>query len=104
MGNTLMPNMPAKSSDPFKGKKTGKWTKYGGAVHGLVKEEIKDKWYCQSCGEEMPKELKPFLFELYPGDFIRTCNSCMNAMHKEKTEPIIIYKRTVTIFRHTRDY
>jgi hypothetical protein len=99
-----MANQPLDSNDPLKGKKTGKWTKYGGAVHGMVKESIQDKWYCQSCGEEMPEELKPFLFELYPGDFIRICNLCMHAMHKEKNQPVIIYKRTVTIFRKTRDY
>lgn len=104
MGDKIMSNMPAKPNDPFKGKKTGKWTKYGGAVHGLVKEEIKDKWYCQVCAEEQPKELKPFLFELYPGDFIRVCNLCIHEAYREENEPTIIYKRTVKIFRKTSRY
>lgn len=99
-----MSNCPAKPNDPFKGKKTGKWTKYGGAIHGMVKEAIDEKWYCQTCASENPKELKPFLFELYPGDFIRVCNLCINKINQLKDEPTIIYKRTVQIFRHTRQY
>jgi hypothetical protein len=60
MGYQIMANKPLDPNDPLKGKKSGKWTKYGGAVHGMVKESIQDKWYCQSCGEEQPEELKPF--------------------------------------------
>lgn len=99
-----MSNMPAKPNDPFKGKKTGKWTKYGGAVHGMVKEEIQRQWYCQSCSQEMPKELKPFLYELYPGDFIRICNLCIHEMQSQIDDPVIVYRRTVRIFRHSREY
>lgn len=104
MGNTIMANKPLPKDDPLKGKKSGKWTKYGGAVHGLVKEAIQDKWYCQVCAEEQPEVLKPFLFELYPGDFIRVCNKCTHEAYKEDGEPIIVYRRTVRIYRKDRDY
>lgn len=80
-----MPNKPAASNDPFKGIKTGRWTKYGGAIGGLLKERIQDTWFCQSCGEEIPAELKPFLFEMYPGDFIRICNVCESKVVQTKT-------------------
>lgn len=95
-----MPNKHADPNDPLKGKKTGKWTKYGGAIHGLKKEAIHDKWYCQLCGSENPEELKPFLLELYPGDFIRVCNLCTNL----STNPTITIRRVITITRKTRDY
>ncbi len=71
-----MPNQPAAKDDPLRGKKTGKWTKYGGAISGLRKEKIDDHWYCQICSEEIPAEIKPFLFEMFPDDFIRICPSC----------------------------
>ncbi len=95
-----MANQPSKPNDPFKGKKTGKWTKYGGAVHGMVKEEIKDKWYCQLCASENPASLKPFLLELYPGDFIRVCNLCTNVANNKT----ITIRRVITITRRTREY
>lgn len=97
-----MPNQPLPNDDPLKGKKSGKWTKWGGAIYGLVKEEIEDIWACQCCGIEQPAELKPFLFELFPGDFIRVCNICMNHINKirgQDKNPTIIYRRTVQIFR-----
>lgn len=96
MGDKIMPNQHADPNDPLKGKKTGKWTKYGGAVHGMVKEAIEDKWYCQICASENPKELKPFLLELYPGDFIRVCNLCTNLSQT------ITIRRVITITRHDR--
>ncbi len=81
-----MANQPAAPNDPLKGKKTGKWTKYGGAISGLVKERIEDHWYCQVCGEEIPVEIKPFLFEQYPGDFIRICPVCTHIASQETME------------------
>lgn len=92
-----MANQPMESDNPLKGKKTGKWTKYGGAVYGLVKEAIQEKWYCQTCGSENPAELKPFLLELYPGDFIRVCNLCANLTNKK-----ITIRRVIAITRHDR--
>lgn len=81
-----MPNQPMSDDNPLKGKKSGKWTKYGGAISGLVKERIVDKWYCQTCGKEMPAELKPFLYERCEGDFLRVCPSCTNVLYKENIE------------------
>ena len=79
-----MSNQPARYDDPFKGLKTGKWTKYGGSISGLKKERVKDTWFCQTCGCEMIEEIKPFLFELYPGEFIRLCPPCTHIATAEK--------------------
>ena len=77
-----MANQPAALDDPLRGKKTGKWTKYGGAVYGLVKERIDEQWSCQTCGQDIPEEIKPFLFEMWPGEFIRICPPCTNKITK----------------------
>ena len=99
-----LPNQPSDPNDPLRGKKTGKWSKYGGAVHGLVKEQILKEWACQSCGRRMPVELKPFLFELYPGDFIRICNLCQFESTKNKQEnSTLTIKRVIKIVRNKRD-
>jgi len=101
-----MSNAPAHKDDPLRGKKTGKWTKYGGAIYGLVKEEIQDTWFCQICSDEVPKELPPFNYELYPDEFIRICNVC-----KQKTDlvkqmersNVIVCHRVIKIRRTKRD-
>jgi len=103
-----MPNKPAAKNNPFKGKKSGKWTKWGGYVHGLVKSN-NDTWFCQSCGVESRSELKPFLFEIYPGDFVRLCNICYATALKDKLgvneeDNVIILRRTITLERHDRGY
>lgn len=81
-----MANQPAALDDPLRGKKTGKWTKYGGAISGLKKERIEDHWYCQICSEEIPAEIKPFLFEMYPDDFIRICPQCTHTASAQSFE------------------
>lgn len=99
-----MPNKPLDKDNPLRGKITGKWSKYGGAVSGLRKQAIRADWSCQMCGHEIPMELKPFLFELFPGDFIRICNRCQREVivNKSKNTSITI-KRVIKIVRHTRD-
>ena len=94
-----MPNQHAALDDPLRGKKSGKWSKYGGSVSGLVKERIEDTWFCQVCGDEVPKEFKPFMIEMFPGDFIRICNGCTHTV--SKTEYSI--ERTIQIVRVKRD-
>lgn len=91
-----MPNKPASKLDPLRGLKTGKWTKYGGAIHGLIKESPVDFWYCQSCGREVPKEIPPFLFEMFTADFIRICNICQ---HTATTTHTIEIHRVIRIER-----
>ncbi len=97
-------NQPARRTDLLKGRRTGKWTKYGGAVHGLVKERIKGEWSCQMCAETMPMELKPFLFELYDRDYIRICNGCQHLVGKKKeATSILTFRRIIKIVRNHRD-
>ena len=59
---------------------TGKmygWTKYGGANHGLVKEEL-DYWYCQVCGDKQTRLLPSYMFPMdeTQRDFARVCSDC----------------------------
>jgi len=96
-----MPNQPARKDDPLKGKKTGKWTKYGGAIYGLKKERIVDSWCCQTCRCEMLEEIKPFLFELYPGEYIRICPPCTNAISKMSVTATI--EAIIKVVRVSRD-
>lgn len=53
------------------------WSKYGGPNMGLVKQE-NDTWYCQSCGEEYPEEMSPFMMPMDDTmrEFIRICGIC----------------------------
>lgn len=96
-----MPNQPAKLDDPLRGRKTGKWTKYGGAILGLRKERIKDYWCCQTCGEEMPVEINPFLYALYPGEYIRVCPPCTNVI--SLLDENVSLETIVKIVRNKRD-
>ncbi len=52
------------------------WSKYGGANYGLVTQEIHNTWYCQTCGEEQPEAIKPYMYEYFPRDYIRICSIC----------------------------
>ena len=53
------------------------WTKWGGAIYGLMKEEL-DEWYCQACGEKQVKTLPSYMFPLddFKRDYIRVCAKC----------------------------
>ena len=100
-----MANQPMKKDNPLKGKKSGKWTKYGGEVFGLVKKEITSIWYCQMCGAENPPELKPFLFEMAPGEYIRLCSDCtFKTKRIKKIKPQERYVRLITIVKKTTLY
>jgi hypothetical protein len=58
-------------------KLTGSWTKYGGGRGSIIKAKINKTWYCQSCGQERPKEMSPFLYSI-DRDYIRVCATCLN--------------------------
>lgn len=90
-----MPNVHLDKDHELHQKKEGKWSKYGGAVYGMVKEKIKGEWICQSCAQPQPEELKPFLYEIYEGDFIRICNLCMSIARSVSAEQSIVYYRKV---------
>lgn len=96
-----MANQPARPDDPLRGKKTGKWTKYGGAVYGLVKERIEEEWTCQTCANDIPAEIKPFLFEMTEGEFIRICPACT---HKASRMPYTVsVQQIIRVVRIRRD-
>jgi len=98
-----MANQPAHKNDPLRGKKTGKWTKYGGAIYGLVKEKIIDEWYCQICGKSIPAELPPFNYELFPDEFIRICNICYCNLNNMGGAESIRISRVIKITKIKRD-
>ena len=89
-----MPNVHLNKNDPLKGKKSGKWSKYGGSNYGVVKEEITEPWTCQACGEINPVAMKPFLYEYVNGEFLRLCNRCYHLTKKR-----ITFTQIITIVR-----
>jgi hypothetical protein len=76
------------------------WSKYGGARHGLVKEEL-DEWFCQACRQKQVKELPNYMFD-YDGDmrdFIRICSKCRNTAIKERIRKVVdLFKKVRKIF------
>lgn len=95
-----MPNQPAKKDDPLRGKKTGGWSKYGNARYGLVREDLGEEWSCQACGNTIPRELKPFLYEIYKDEYIRMCNKCLYESKKISNEQnFTVYRRVIKIVR-----
>lgn len=63
------------------------WSKWGGARHGLVKEEL-DEWYCQACKEKQTRSLPNYMFDYFGDkrDYIRICSKCKNKVVKENIE------------------
>lgn len=59
---------------------TGGWSKWGGSQGNIVKEKIHDHWFCQSCGDEQPESLSPYMIQLVPeaGEYFRVCAKCLN--------------------------
>ena len=55
------------------------WSKWGGANHGLVKEEL-DEWYCQNCSELQRKGLPSYMVETSDREFVRVCAKCKHKM------------------------
>ncbi|PWT73693.1 MAG: hypothetical protein C5B59_12935 [Bacteroidetes bacterium] len=55
----------------------GQWSKFGGARMAVVQEELGPIWVCQSCGQEQPNALKPYLYE-WMGEYIRVCAICLS--------------------------
>lgn len=58
-------------------KVTGGWSRWGGGRRGLIKSKNDTVWTCQSCGIDHPNSDNPYMFELFPGEFVRICNKCM---------------------------
>ena len=49
------------------------WSKYGSRPKSAEKES---SWHCQVCGKEMPSGLPGYMFEAFPGEYIRLCSDC----------------------------
>lgn len=49
------------------------WSKYGKKPKN---REKKSSWNCQTCGKKMPAELPGYMFEAFPGEYIRLCSDC----------------------------
>lgn len=74
-----MPNKPAHKDDPFKGIKSGSWTKWGGARRGLIHSQAEELWSCQLCGEQQPMSLAGFFIEdEVCGEHLKVCALCFS--------------------------
>lgn len=73
-----MPNKPAAVDSPFKGIKTGRWSKYGGARRGLEHSKSDPTWCCQICGEEQPMSLPGFFIKHPTGEYLKICAKCFS--------------------------
>lgn len=77
-----MPNKHASPDDPFKGIKSGRWTKYGGSESGLLRSQrfnayLDPTWFCQCCREENPMSLPGFMIrDEQSGEFAKICSKC----------------------------
>ena len=91
-----MANKPLDKNDPLRGKKTGAWTKYGGARQGLIRENS-DTWNCQGCGKELPNTLPGFMFEFLTNEYVRLCSKCHNTVKTKKIETYYSLTRIVRI-------
>lgn len=89
-----MPNQHLEKENIYHKVKTGRWSKYGGAIRGLEKEHL-DRWACQACGEEQTDKLPAYMFEIWPGEFIRICAKCQNTARVEHIEEFQVLKVTV---------
>jgi len=74
-----LPNKPAHPDDPFKGIKSGSWTKWGGKRQGLIRSQSQDIWCCQLCGKEQPQSIAGFfLRDEATDEHLKCCASCFN--------------------------
>lgn len=90
-----MPNKPARRNDPYKKIKTGSWTKWGGGRYGLIHSNSEETWFCQSCGDEQPKELPGFMLSVETGEYVKVCSCCFAQARKIEYS----YTRIIKIVR-----
>ena len=71
-----MPNKPLPQDDPFKGLKSGSWTRWGGARNGLIRASG-PTWCCQLCAEDQPKHFPGFFVrDVESGEHVKVCAKC----------------------------
>lgn len=76
------------------------WSKYSGGWYGYASHNhIKDEWACQACGEPQPESLKPFMFKIFPREYVRICATCLHVSKKKK---IVKYTKLIRIVRKQR--
>ena len=66
-------------------KKMYGWSKYGGVMDGIVKEELPE-WFCQFCGGKQVKGLPCYMIAVdeWQREYLRACSVCKNAAVKNK--------------------
>lgn len=69
------------------------WTKHSG---GRALPQDSKVWYCQRCGSKQEKELRTFLFELFPNsnEYIQLCVDCA-------PELVVVEKVSITTAEYT---
>lgn len=93
-----MPNKPARLDDPFKGIKTGSWTKWGGGRNNLIRSQAEPTWACQACGEEQPQSLAGFMVKDEVSDeYTKLCAKCFRVSRKINYS----YRKTILLVRRS---
>mgnify|MGYP000854481860 CR=1 FL=1 len=72
-----MPNHPAQANDPFKGIKSGSWSKYGGGRRDGLIRSVDTVWACQCCAEKQPKDFPGFFVkDEVTSEYLKLCAKC----------------------------
>lgn len=95
-----MPNKPSKEGDPFRGIKTGSWTKWGGGRNNLIRSQSEKTWCCQLCGEDQPMSLAGyFLKDELSGEYMKVCSKCYSVSNTT----CFSFRKTMVIVRGNID-
>lgn len=84
-------------------KVTGGWSRYGGGRNGLIKSK-EPTWFCQSCAVEHAEADSPYMFELFPGEFVRVCSQCLWLAKVNHAIDFLTLKELVNRDKHQLDW
>lgn len=72
------------------------WSKYGGPMYGLVKDE--QEWCCQACGKTQPEGFPQYMMPMDTSnrEFLRICSVCKHTQLKKKMN----YQKLIELVRN----
>lgn len=78
------------------GKMKYGWSKWGGPMYGLVKDE--QDWFCQACSKPQPKEMPNYMLPIDRSgrEFVRICSICKHIQLQNK----ISYYQLIQLVRN----
>lgn len=80
------------------------WSKYGGARHGLVKEDL-EVWVCQICSDRQTRDLPSWMISMDEDqrEFIRVCSTCKREIIKmQYVEQLDNFRKLIKEVRRLR--